>query len=140
MSIGDWILGFVVKIKQRKEEKRRKEFAFLLAELNASERRIVRQVTDQTANNIDTIHSQILDLQKQQEGNDNETKALLKSIMKKIEEAESNHNQLQEHNEEVVDDRSRSIILSIEEVKSLMQIIAVNNLVDDINIDQMGNE
>lgn len=57
---------------------------------------------------------------------------VLKSIISKIEAVQNNTNEVTEKCNEVVEDKSNNILLSIDEVKTLMKIVAVNNLLDEI--------
>ena len=57
---------------------------------------------------------------------------VLKSIISKIEVVQNNKNEMVEKYNEIVEDKSNSILLSIDEVKALMKIIAVNNLLDEV--------
>ena len=159
MNSEGWISKIKLKRKQKKEMKMRERFSFLLNEMIKSRDRVIEQFNAETEycllphldevvqtingsldevgnvirKNNDNLQKNVADLKKKYDGNQKVTKEILQSIVSKIERAESDISNTQKHMESTVSDNTKNIMLSIDEVKSLLKILAVNNLLDEID-------
>lgn len=146
--------GWLTRLKKRKIERKikrnRKEFAFLLDALIADHNRIVSEIK-QYGNNamnenkqdniqivaeigekancitteIKSSYEEINQIQMQT----TELKTVLEKILKQI---ISLQGKIEMENKEF-DEQSKEIMLSIDDIKTLMKMVAVDRLVDDVN-------
>lgn len=146
--------GWLTRLKKRKIERKikrnRQEFAFLLDALIADHNRIVSEIK-QYGNNamnenkqdniqivaeigekancitteIKSSYEEINQIQMQT----TELKTVLEKILKQI---ISLQGKIEMGNKEF-DEQSKEIILSIDDIKTLMKMVAVDRLVDDVN-------
>ena len=146
--------GWLTRLKKRKIERKikrnRQEFAFLLDALIADHNRIVSEIK-QYGNNamnenkqdniqivaeigkkancitteIKSSYEEINQIQTQT----TELKTVLEKILKQI---ISLQNKIEMGNKEF-DEQSKEIMLSIDDIKTLMKMVAVDSLVDDVN-------
>lgn len=163
MNSESWISKIKLRKKQKQEMKMREKFSFLLDEMIKSENRVIEQFTDEIEHRllphldetIQTINSsfddaaniiqksnnnlqeKVTELIESSESNYKVTLEMIQSIISKIEEAESDISKKQKHTESTVRNNTKNIMLSIDEVKSLLKILAVNNLLDDIDTEKI---
>lgn len=146
--------GWLTRLKKRKIERKikrnRQEFAFLLDALIADHNRIVSEIK-QYGNNamnenkqdniqivaeigekancitteIKSSYEEINQIQMQT----TELKTVLEKILKQI---ISLQGKIEMENKEF-DEQSKEIMLSIDDIKTLMKMVAVDRLVDDVN-------
>ena len=146
--------GWLTRLKKRKIERKikrnRQEFAFLLDALIADHNRIVSEIK-QYGNNamnenkqdniqivaeigekancitteIKSSYEEINQIQMQT----TELKTVLEKILKQI---ISLQGKIERENKEF-DEQSKEIMLSIDDIKTLMKMVAVDRLVDDVN-------
>lgn len=168
MSSESWISRIRGNRKNRKVEKLRQKYEFLVDEICSSQDIIVTKVIEQETQvlNIksEQLESRIINslasLQSEQQNCKNEIEILLNEVINKLEVTEESNRRIQEQFDEIhqvfnsilskietiqsntyevsqkcnamVEDKCKSILLSIDEVKTLMKIVAVNNLVDEM--------
>ena len=90
------------------------------------------RISSQISETSYCIQGQIECVQAKELEQNEDIQQILKSIVKKIEMVQNNTSQLSEECSSLVEDKSNSILLSIDEVKALMKIVAVNNLLNEI--------
>lgn len=150
MKTEGWLTRFKKRKIERKIKRNRQEFAFLLDALIADHNRIVSEIK-QYGNNamnenkqdniqivaeigkkancitteIKSSYEEINQIQMQT----TELKTVLEKILKQIISLQS---KIEMGNKEF-DEQSKEIMLSIDDIKTLMKIVAVDRLVDDVN-------
>ncbi|MFC4803574.1 hypothetical protein [Filifactor villosus] len=160
MSFENWISRIRCKQKEKSEIRMREKFSFLLDEIRESENRIIEysavkaeerilpstldflQKTNTTIigmasamqENNDYFQGMMEDLKQTYFNNQEITMQTLRSIVSKIEHIESDLSNTKDYTETAVQNSTKNIVLSIDEVKSLLQLLAVNNLLDEIDI------
>ena len=90
----------------------------------------ITQINDKSS----SICNQIESIQENQEESKEDIRQLLESITNKLEDVERTSHTLYKKNNETITNELKGILLNLEEVRSLIQIIAVNNLLDDIQV------
>lgn len=150
MKTEGWLTRFKKRKIERKIKRNRQEFAFLLDALIADHNRIVSEIK-QYGNNamnenkqdniqivaeigekancitteIKSSYEEINQIQMQT----TELKTVLEKILKQIISLQS---KIEMGNKEF-DEQSKEIMLSIDDIKTLMKMVAVDRLVDDVN-------
>ncbi len=150
MKTEGWLTRFKKRKIERKIKRNRQEFAFLLDALIADHNRIVSEIK-QYGNNamnenkqdniqivaeigekancitteIKSSYEEINQIQMQT----TELKTVLEKILKQI---ISLQGKIEMENKEF-DEQSKEIMLSIDDIKTLMKMVAVDRLVDDVN-------
>lgn len=124
--------------KQKNEIKIRKNISFLMDELNAFEQRMDERLTDEMEkiNSIERQVNQILPILKDSVESDNENREVLQGLAAKLEKANADILDAQKNTESALNSKSEAVILNIEEVKNLIQLLAVNELLDEINAEE----
>ena len=115
--------------KQKNEIKIRKNISVLMDELNAFEQRMDERLTDEMGkiSSIEQQVNQILPILKDSVESDNENREVLQGLAAKLEKTNA---------ESALNSKSEAVILNIEEVKNLIQLLAVNELLDEINAEE----
>lgn len=160
MTADNWISKIRLKRKQKREAKMKEALSFLLDEIKETEDRAITRITaemehdilpqmedsvqkmnrciDKLSRDLRESNSKIEDLiigvKKQCVGNNDATMENLHSIVEKIEQADANLAGMQNQTESLLKNRTKTITLGIDEVKSLLQVLAVNSLIDEINV------
>ena len=67
---------------------------------------------------------------------DNENREVLQGLAAKLEKANADILDAQKNTESALNSKSEAVILNIEEVKNLIQLLAVNELLDEINAEE----
>lgn len=118
--------------KQKNEIKIRKNISFLMDELNAFEQRMDERLTDEMKkiSSIERQVNQILPILKDSVESDNENREVLQGLAAKLEKANADILDAQKNTESALNSKSEAVILNIEEVKNLIQLLAVNELLD----------
>ena len=98
-------------------------------ELNAFEQRMDERLTDEMGkiSSIEQQVNQILPILKDSVESDNENREVLQGLAAKLEKTNA---------ESALNSKSEAVILNIEEVKNLIQLLAVNELLDEINAEE----
>lgn len=124
--------------KQKNEIKIRKNISFLMDELNAFEQRMDERLTDEMGkiSSIEQQVNQILPILKDSVESDNENREVLQGLAAKLEKANADILDAQKNTESALNSKSEAVILNIEEVKNLIQLLAVNELLDEINAEE----
>ncbi len=124
--------------KQKNEIKIRKNISALMDELNAFEQRIGERLTDEMEkiSSIERQVNQILPILKDSVESDNENREVLHGLAAKLEKANADILDAQKNAESTLNSKSEAVILNIEEVKTLIQLLAVNELLDEINAEE----
>lgn len=124
--------------KQKNEIKIRKNISFLMDELNAFEQRMDERLTDEMKkiSSIERQVNQILPILKDSVESDNENREVLQGLAAKLEKANADILDAQTNAESALNSKSEEVILNIEEVKNLIQLLAVNELLDEINAEE----
>ena len=124
--------------KQKNEIKIRKNISFLMDELNAFEPRMDERLTDEMKkiSSIERQVNQILPILKDSVESDNENREVLQGLAAKLEKANADILDAQKNTESALNSKSEAVILNIEEVKNLIQLLAVNELLDEINAEE----
>lgn len=124
--------------KQKNEIKIRKNISFLMDELNAFEQRMDERLTDEMKkiSSIERQVNQILPILKDSVDSDNENREVLQGLAAKLEKANADILDAQKNTESALNSKSEAVILNIEEVKNLIQLLAVNELLDEINAEE----
>ena len=124
--------------KQKNEIKIRKNISFLMDELNAFEQRMDERLTDEMKkiSSIERQVNQILPILKDSVESDNENREVLQGLAAKLEKANADILDAQKNTESALNSKSEAAILNIEEVKNLIQLLAVNELLDEINAEE----
>jgi hypothetical protein len=124
--------------KQKNEIKIRKNISFLMDELNAFEQRMDERLTDEMKkiSSIERQVNQILPILKDSVESDNENREVLQGLAAKLEKANADILDAQKNTESALNSKSEAVILNIEEVKNLIQLLAVNELLDEINAEE----
>ena len=124
--------------KQKNEIKIRKNISFLMDELNAFEQRMDERLTDEMKkiSSIERQVNQILPILKDSVESDNEDREVLQGLAAKLEKANADILDAQKNTESALNSKSEAVILNIEEVKNLIQLLAVNELLDEINAEE----
>ena len=124
--------------KQKNDIKIRKNISFLMDELNAFEQRMDERLTDEMKkiSSIERQVNQILPILKDSVESDNENREVLQGLAAKLEKANADILDAQKNTESALNSKSEAVILNIEEVKNLIQLLAVNELLDEINAEE----
>ena len=124
--------------KQKNEIKIRKNISVLMDELNAFEQRMDERLTDEMEkiSSIERQVNQILPILKDSVESDNENREVLQGLAAKLEKANADILDAQKNTESALNSKSEAVILNIEEVKTLIQLLAVNELLDEINAEE----
>lgn len=124
--------------KQKNEIKIRKNISVLMDELNAFEQRMDERLTDEMEkiSFIERQVNQILPILKDSVESDNENREVLHGLAAKLEKANADILDAQKNTESALNSKSEAVILNIEEVKTLIQLLAVNELLDEINAEE----
>ena len=124
--------------KQKNEIKIRKNISVLMDELNAFEQRMDERLTDEMGkiSSIEQQVNQILPILKDSVESDNENREVLQGLAAKLEKANADILDAQKNAESALNSKSEAVILNIEEVKNLIQLLAVNELLDEINAEE----
>ena len=124
--------------KQKNEIKIRKNISVLMDELNAFEQRMDERLTDEMGkiSSIEQQVNQILPILKDSVESDNENREALQGLAAKLEKANADILDAQKNAESALNSKSEAVILNIEEVKTLIQLLAVNELLDEINAEE----
>ena len=124
--------------KQKNEIKIRKNISVLMDELNAFEQRMDERLTDEMGkiSSIEQQVNQILPILKDSVESDNENREVLQGLAAKLEKANADIMDAQKNAESALNSKSEAVILNIEEVKTLIQLLAVNELLDEINAEE----
>lgn len=124
--------------KQKNEIKIRKNISVLMDELNAFEQRMDERLTDEMEkiSSIERQVNQILPILKDSVESDNENREVLQGLAAKLEKANADILDAQKNAESALNSKSEAVILNIEEVKTLIQLLAVNELLDEINAEE----
>lgn len=124
--------------KQKNEIKIRKNISVLMDELNAFEQRMDERLTDEMEkiSSIERQVNQILPILKDSVESDNENREVLHGLAAKLEKANADILDAQKNAESALNSKSEAVILNIEEVKTLIQLLAVNELLDEINAEE----
>lgn len=124
--------------KQKNEIKIRKNISFLMDELDAFEQRMDERLTDEMEkiSSIERQVNQILPILKDSVESDNENREVLQGLAAKLEKANADILDAQKNAESALNSKSEAVILNIEEVKNLIQLLAVNELLDEINAEE----
>lgn len=124
--------------KQKNEIKIRKNISVLMDELNAFEQRMDERLTDEMGkiSSIEQQVNQILPILKDSVESDNENREVLQGLAAKLEKANADILDAQKNTESALNSKSEAVILNIEEVKNLIQLLAVNELLDEINAEE----
>ena len=124
--------------KQKNEIKIRKNISVLMDELNAFEQRMDERLTDEMEkiSSIERQVNQILPILKDSVESDNENREVLQGLAAKLEKANADILEAQKNAESALNSKSEAVILNIEEVKTLIQLLAVNELLDEINAEE----
>lgn len=124
--------------KQKNEIKIRKNISVLMDELNAFEQRMDERLTDEMGkiSSIEQQVSQILPILKDSVESDNENREVLQGLAAKLEKTNADILDAQTNAESALNSKSEEVILNIEEVKNLIQLLAVNELLDEINAEE----
>lgn len=162
MSLKSWFIKIIEQKKQKEELKRKEDFYFLIEEIKKSENKMLEQFTQiaetmlesKVKNSIHEIYNNVTELHKQineynctiQEhisnineeniSSNNKTNEVIKSIVKKLEEMEYNKTENLLCIENKFNDYKSEVTSTLEEIKHLLKIIAVNYLIDEINIEE----
>ena len=80
--------------------------------------------------------NQILPILKDSVESDNENREVLQGLAAKLEKANADILDAQTNAESALNSKSEEVILNIEEVKNLIQLLAVNELLDEINAEE----
>lgn len=107
-------------------------------ELNAFEQRMDERLTDEMGkiSSIEQQVNQILPILKDSVESDNENREVLQGLAAKLEKANADILDAQKNAESALNSKSEAVILNIEEVKTLIQLLAVNELLDEINAEE----
>jgi len=110
----------------------------LMDELNAFEQRMDERLTDEMKkiSSIERQVNQILPILKDSVESDNENREVLQGLAAKLEKANADILDAQKNTESALNSKSEAVILNIEEVKNLIQLLAVNELLDEINAEE----
>ena len=124
--------------KQKNEIKIRKNISVLMDELNAFEQRMDERLTDEMEkiSSVERQVNQILPILKDSVESDNENREVLQGLAAKLEKANADILDAQTNAESALNSKSEEVILNIEEVKNLIQLLAVNELLDEINAEE----
>ena len=124
--------------KQKNEIKISKNISVLMDELNAFEQRMDERLTDEMEkiSSIERQVNQILPILKDSVESDNENREVLQGLAAKLEKANADILEAQKNAESALNSKSEAVILNIEEVKTLIQLLAVNELLDEINAEE----
>ena len=124
--------------KQKNEIKIRKNISVLMDELNAFEQRMDERLTDEMEkiSSIERQVNQILHILKDSVESDNENREVLQGLAAKLEKANADILDVQKNAESALNSKNEAVILNIEEVKTLIQLLAVNELLDEINAEE----
>ena len=124
--------------KQKNEIKIRKNISVLMDELNAFEQRMDERLTVELEkiSSVERQVNQILPILKDSVESDNENREVLQGLAAKLEKANADILDAQTNAESALNSKSEEVILNIEEVKNLIQLLAVNELLDDINAEE----
>ena len=124
--------------KQKNEIKIRKNISVLMDELNAFEQRMDERLTDEMEkiSSVERQVNQILPILKDSVESDNENREVLQGLAAKLEKANADILDAQKNAESALNSKSEAVILNIEEVKTLIQLLAVNELLDEINAEE----
>lgn len=124
--------------KQKNEIKIRKNISVLMDELNAFEQRMDERLTDEMEkiSSIEWQVNQILPILKDSVESDNENREVLHGLAAKLEKANADILDAQKNAESALNSKSEVVILNIEEMKTLIQLLAVNELLDEINAEE----
>ena len=124
--------------KQKSEIKIRKNISFLMDELNAFVQRMDERLTDEMEkiSSIERQVNQILSILKDSVESDNENREVLQGLAAKLEKANADILDVQKNAESTLNSKNEAVILNIEEVKNLIQLLAVNELLDEINAEE----
>jgi hypothetical protein len=124
--------------KQKNEIKIRKNISVLMDELNVFEQRMDERLTDEMGkiSSIEQQVNQILPILKDSVESDNENREVLQGLAAKLEKANADILDAQKNTESALNSKSEAVILNIEEVKNLIQLLAVNELLDEINAEE----
>jgi hypothetical protein len=115
--------------KQKNEIKIRKNISVLMDELNAFDEMGKISSIEQQVN-------QILPILKDSVESDNENREVLQGLAAKLEKTNADVLDAQTNAESALNSKSEAVILNIEEVKNLIQLLAVNELLDEINAEE----
>lgn len=85
----------------------------------------------------DKIQESAADLKTQYISNQDETRALIRSVVDKLEKTDTCMADMQRQTESVIKNQADAVTFSIEEVKSLLQLLAVNDLLDEICVEKV---
>ena len=107
-------------------------------ELNVFEQRMDERLTDEMGkiSSIEQQVNQILPILKDSVESDNENREVLQGLAAKLEKANADILDAQKNTESALNSKSEAVILNIEEVKNLIQLLAVNELLDEINAEE----
>lgn len=124
--------------KQKNEIKIRKNISVLMDELNAFEQRMDERLTDEMEkiSSVERQVNQILPILKDSVESDNENREVLQGLAAKLEKANADILDAQKNAESALNSKSEAVILNIEEMKTLIQLLAVNELLDEINAEE----
>ncbi len=156
MNCPRWILRIKAEIQQRREVRMRKRFSFLIDEIKESENKricqfgteIEQRFTKQLNEVKDEINSSIIylteiaerdgvsleDLKQQYETSQVTSLMKLDSIMEKANDIETQKSAERKYVKKLINDSAKKIILDIDEMKMLLKMLAVNDLLDDIDV------
>lgn len=94
--------------------------------------RDLAKVTSIIDEKILTVQSSISETQDKVEDGNDDIKKLLQSIMSQVDSLRKDTQNSIDSGKAVLEDKTVGLLMSIEEIKTLMKIVAVNNLVDEI--------
>lgn len=122
---GESWFGRIKRIREmKKKEKLRREFSFLTDMINLNYNRMVEEI-QQCENDIRESQEKLGDI-------NDEVKIIIKTIMDQINIAQKETKSNIESGNAVLENKLAEILLNVEEEKALMKIVAVNNLIDEI--------
>jgi len=90
------------------------------------------KVTSIIDEKFSTVQSSISETQDKVEDGNDDIKKILQSIMSQVDSIRKDTQNSIDSGMAVLEDKTVGILMSVEEIKTLMKIVAVNNLVDEI--------
>lgn len=121
---------------QKLQENSRELFKEQWSEFRKSVVKNEEKLESQLSEQVSTFKNEMEELRKCMESQKDELLQLSESVGGGIREIQKNSTDIIEKQAETVKDHTDSILLSIDEIKALMKIIAVNNLLDEITLEE----
>ena len=94
--------------------------------------RDLAKVTSMIDEKFSTVQRSISETQDKVEDGNDDIKKILQSIMSQVDSIRKDTQNSIDSGKAVLEDKTVGILMSVEEIKTLMKIVAVNNLVDEI--------